>query len=171
MRTISMIVIHCSDTPDTMNIGAAEIRGWHTAKEPNGRGWADIGYHLVVRRSGTVELGRTEATVGAGVKGHNARSLHICWVGRWAPTSVQNEALLAEVLKWCRKYDLPATAVVGHCELDPGKTCPNINMRPVRAIIETMLKKVAQPAAPTLSAQSPAEPVTRPPSPALDPVK
>ncbi len=50
---INLIVVHCAATPPSMNIGAAEIRKWHTDK-----GWSDIGYHYVIRRDGTQEEGR-----------------------------------------------------------------------------------------------------------------
>lgn len=70
------IAIHCSATTDKMNIGAADIDKWH-----RGKGWKCLGYHYVIRRDGTVEEGREEATVGAHVEGWNAVSLGICMVG------------------------------------------------------------------------------------------
>lgn len=76
MRTINHLVVHCSATPQSMNIGAKEIRRWHKDK-----GWSDIGYHYVIRRSGKREKGRPDSKVGAHVKGHNAGSLGICLVG------------------------------------------------------------------------------------------
>ena len=36
------IVIHCSATKPTMDIGAYEIDRWHRE-----RGWLEIGYHFV----------------------------------------------------------------------------------------------------------------------------
>lgn len=76
MRKITRIVIHCSATPPTMNIGVEEIRQWHIA-----RGWSDIGYHYVITRNGTVEPGRPIKRPGAHVKGHNRDSIGICLVG------------------------------------------------------------------------------------------
>lgn len=75
-RGIDKIILHCSATPPTQDIGAGDIRRWHKA-----RGWADIGYHYVIRRDGSLEVGRDEAKVGAHVKGHNQGSLGICLVG------------------------------------------------------------------------------------------
>ena len=54
-------VVHCADTPAEMDIGAAEIRKWHT--EDNG--WDDIGYHYVIRRDGILENGRDTKMQGA----------------------------------------------------------------------------------------------------------
>lgn len=83
MREIKRIIIHCSATPPDLDIGAAEIRAWHTAPGWQGapNGWSDIGYHFVIRRDGLVEPGRPVERVGAHVKGHNADSIGICLVG------------------------------------------------------------------------------------------
>lgn len=70
------VVWHCSATRPGLDIGAKEIREWHVAK-----GWADIGYALVIRRDGTIEPGRALDAVGSHVAGHNTDSLGICLVG------------------------------------------------------------------------------------------
>ena len=46
MREINKVVVHCSATKQSMDIGAEDIRGWHKSK-----GWDDIGYHYVIRRN------------------------------------------------------------------------------------------------------------------------
>lgn len=136
MKKISKIIIHCSDSPDTVDIGVREIRLWHTMQPPAGRGWADIGYHAVVRRSGVVEMGRYEdgdsilegKEIGAHVSGENSDSLSICWVGKKKITYDQRRALLGHVLYWMKLHNIPAERVFGHYEFDKKKTCPNINM-------------------------------------------
>ena len=70
------IAIHCSATKPSHDVGAAEIRQWHKQQ-----GWSDIGYHLVIRRSGRVELGRSLNVAGAHVKGYNNVSLGVCLIG------------------------------------------------------------------------------------------
>ena len=55
------IVIHCSATPEDMDIGVEKIKHWHTVDN----GWDDIGYHYVVRRSGELETGREEHRTGS----------------------------------------------------------------------------------------------------------
>ena len=52
-KNTDTIVIHCAATRPHMDVGAKEIREWH--KE---RGFEDIGYHYVIRRTGVVEIGR-----------------------------------------------------------------------------------------------------------------
>lgn len=75
-RPLQEIIVHCSATRPSQDIGAAEIRKWHLE-----RGFNDIGYHYVIRRDGTVEKGRALNVVGAHCKGHNAYSIGICLVG------------------------------------------------------------------------------------------
>jgi hypothetical protein len=75
-RYTNKIIIHCAATPPGLDIGAATIRRWHLAK-----GWADIGYHYVIRRNGVVEGGRPVHTVGAHTRGQNSASVGICMVG------------------------------------------------------------------------------------------
>ena len=47
------IIIHCSATKPSMDIGVKEINEWHLQ-----RGWSGIGYHYVIRRNGDLETGR-----------------------------------------------------------------------------------------------------------------
>ena len=54
------IVIHCSQTRPSQNIGAKDIDRWHRE-----RGWLKIGYHKVIKRDGTVEQGREDDAIGA----------------------------------------------------------------------------------------------------------
>jgi len=77
MRYINLIVVHCSATKPSMDIGADEIYDWHV----NGNGWSDIGYHWVIRRSGQIQTGRPIERAGAHTKGHNSNSIGICLVG------------------------------------------------------------------------------------------
>lgn len=133
MRDINKIVIHCSDSPDSMDIGFKEINQWH--KE---RGWLDkksnisCGYHYIVRRNGKVEVGRPEGSVGSHAYGHNRMSIGICWVGRGQLTPKQDKALKKLVRDIRKKYSLPLSKVKGHYELNSGKTCPNFDMNEFR---------------------------------------
>lgn len=156
MRKVDAIVVHCSDSPDTLDIGAAVIRKWHTLKpateeeekydleHPNekpkreyGRGWLDIGYHYVVRRSGEIECGRLESQMGAHCPPLNARSLGVCWVGQGAPSPEQHTSLVRLVRELMDRYYISQGRVFGHREADPasGKTCPNIDMDAFRKAV------------------------------------
>ena len=71
------IIVHCSATKAKSDIGAREIREWHM-RDNN---WSDIGYHFVIRRDGTLEIGRPISYVGSHAFGHNRQSIGICLVG------------------------------------------------------------------------------------------
>lgn len=150
MQRITCLVLHCSDSPDNVDIGAKEIRAWHTEKPPKGRGWRDIGYHYVIRKSGRIELGRAEngdpfispLEVGAHVQGHNSHTLGICWVGRNDCSGPQRSALLSLLVSLLMRLNLKPDAVKGHRELAPesGKTCPNIDMEQLRSELQAIFK-------------------------------
>lgn len=140
MREIRKIIVHTSDSPDTMDIGAKEIRQWHTDPKPKGNGWSDIGYHFVIRRDGTVEKGRDISVVGAHVRGQNHDSIGICWVGRKEMTDAQKKSLYDLLTKLLKDHKLKVEDVYGHREFESGKTCPNIDPQ----IIRDELKKKSQ---------------------------
>lgn len=134
MRKITKIVIHCTDSDDSLDIGFREINDWHKQ-----RGWLspsgiNCGYHYVIRRNGAVERGRPDEEAGAHVKGHNAHSIGIVWVGRNQISEKQLKTLHALVTGVSRQYNLDLIDdVLGHKELDPNKTCPNLDMNLIRA--------------------------------------
>ena len=126
------IVIHCSQTRPSQNIGAKDIDRWHRE-----RGWLKIGYAKVIKRDGTVEQGRADDELQAHVKEYNHVSTSVCVVGgaeedNWkAPsdnfTSEQWESLKKVLEELVIKF--PEARIVGHYELDERKTCPNFNVR------------------------------------------
>ena len=132
MRKIKKIVVHCSASPDTMDIGVKEIREWHKQ-----RGFNDVGYHWVIRRDGKCEQGRPESQIGAHVKGHNRDSVGIVWVGIDEITEEQKKTLDRILRGLMKNYDLSVDDVVGHYELYSGKTCPNLDMAELRKSLRT----------------------------------
>ena len=122
MRKIRLIVVHCSATKATWDIGAAVITKMH-----RDRGFRECGYHYVVRLDGTIECGRNEFEMGAHVKGHNADSIGICYVGGLdengkpcdTRTVSQKTALVKKIKDLKLRY--PGTKVVGHRDLSPDK--------------------------------------------------
>lgn len=128
-RYINDIIIHCSDSPWRRDDKAKDIKAWHTAAPPLGRGWADIGYHYVIDLDGTVERGRVISRAGAHCYGHNAHSIGICYVGgrdadgRTADT--RTEAQKASMLKLVTNLTaMYGCATHGHHDYDHGKDCP-----------------------------------------------
>jgi N-acetylmuramoyl-L-alanine amidase len=78
MREIEEIIIHCSATRADMDyVDVDWVRKIHVEQ----RGWRDVGYHYFIKRDGVVEQGRPITQVGAHTKGHNSRSVGICYAG------------------------------------------------------------------------------------------
>ena len=121
MRDINLLVVHCSATRPSLDVRAVEIDRWHRL-----RGFARIGYHYVVLRSGVVELGREEQEIGAHTAGHNGRSIGICLVGGVAEDGRRAEAnfrpqqyrALAALLRELRQR-YPRARICGHRDLSP----------------------------------------------------
>ena len=127
---VKFIIVHCSYTPPKMDIGVKDIDRWHRE-----RGWMGCGYHLVIKRDGTVEQGRELSRQGAHVRGQNSRSVGICLVGGMRPKSPTPEinytdeqmASLRETIDNLISEEFPAATVKGHTDFDKGKTCPNFD--------------------------------------------
>lgn len=126
MRSINTIIVHCSATKPSMDIGVEKIRQWHKAK-----GWSDIGYHRVIRRDGTIEIGRPIQKVGAHAKGFNKNSVGVCLIGgiddKGKPennfTEKQFDALYGVVNNYRQDYDVET--ILGHTDLPHvAKACP-----------------------------------------------
>ncbi len=119
---IQHLVVHCSDTPDDEPIGAREIHQMHL-----GFGWQGTGYHRVITRSGTVEMGRPDYWQGAHVYGHNEISLGVCLIGRHAFTDAQFDALEIILRQWQEQH--PQASICGHRDFSyTDKTCPNFDV-------------------------------------------
>ena len=124
-RLITELIVHCSATPAGRDVTAADIRRWHKEE----RGFADIGYHFVVRLDGKVECGRPMADIGAHCRGHNSRSVGVCYVGGISShgrpadtrTRVQREALSGLLTALRRRF--PGAVIRGHRDFAPKAPC------------------------------------------------
>ncbi len=123
MRTITLIVIHCSAVRPDQTSSAAQIDSWHRQ-----RGWKlGIGYHYVVRRNGEIEPGRPEWMIGAHCLNHNSHSIGVCYEGgldiRGQPAdtrTAEQKAAMRQLLEDLhRRY--PRAVIVGHHDLNPHK--------------------------------------------------
>lgn len=119
-ESTDLIVVHCSASQQVADIGAFEIHKMHLL-----RGWQGIGYHLVIRKDGSVEIGEPMDNVGAHTKGHNLTSIGICLTGGInARGDAENNftpeqfGMLALVLDWLTEWH-PDAKVTGHRDLSP----------------------------------------------------
>lgn len=134
------IVVHCADTPAKMDVGVCDIRRWHLE-----RGWKDIGYHYVIRRSGLIEAGRHFSAVGAHVEGYNRVSIGICLVGRETNYTPEQWQALSRALMSLTHY-YKGASVLGHCDLDPLKKrhCPGFSVKKWWAAQNASMKDIGR---------------------------
>lgn len=126
MRKITLIIIHCSATPEGRNLDFEACRYEHV----HHRRFKDIGYHFYITRDGDIHRGRPIEQIGAHCKNHNAHSIGICYEGGLSSEGVpmdtrtmeQKGSLLA-LLRELRVL-FPGTLIVGHHDLNPIKPCP-----------------------------------------------
>ena len=130
MRKINEIIIHCSATPEGKDFTVDDIRRWHLARK-----FADIGYHYVIYRDGSVHKGRTENIAGAHCLGHNAHSIGICYIGGCTADgkhpkdtrTPQQKTALRQLVNQLKFY-YPHATVHGHNEFS-SKACPSFNVQ------------------------------------------
>ena len=130
MRKITEIIIHCSATPEGKDFTVEDIRRWHLARK-----FADIGYHYVIYRDGSVHKGRSEELTGAHCLGHNANSIGICYIGGVAKDgktpkdtrTPQQKTALRQLVNQLKFY-YPHATVHGHNEYS-NKACPSFNVQ------------------------------------------
>ena len=121
-RSTKLIVVHVSATPPSMDIGVEEIDKMH-----KDRGWSGCGYAEVIRRDGTLEIGRGHKAIGAHVKGFNSISFGICLIGgvdaRGRPQNNATPAQLAALEKRLRYHtrNYSQAKICGHRDLSPDK--------------------------------------------------
>ena len=131
------IVIHCSATPPTMDIGVEKIREWHVGENH----WDDVGYHHIVKRCGTLEPARPEEMQGSHNPQTNYRSVAVCLIGGsdasgdWENnfTDAQFVSLKSLILDLIKRYDMPKDfkqikKIIGHYQVDDKKECPSFKV-------------------------------------------
>ena len=130
-RTITEIIVHCTATPEGKDYTVDDIRKWHTAKPPQGRGWSDIGYHYVIDRKGHILPGRDVDTIGAHCEGHNAHSIGVVYIGGLSaldgkPKDTRTLSQKASLIRCLTelKSIYPQAKIYGHCDFTKSKPCP-----------------------------------------------
>ncbi|MBR0166153.1 MAG: N-acetylmuramoyl-L-alanine amidase [Prevotella sp.] len=75
MRKISRIFVHCTASWQH-NTTEASLR-----EEFRKKGWANPGYHYVIKTDGNIIQLMAESKVANGVYGYNKNSIHVAWIG------------------------------------------------------------------------------------------
>ncbi|MBQ9163779.1 MAG: N-acetylmuramoyl-L-alanine amidase [Bacteroidaceae bacterium] len=149
-KKLQYLVIHCTATPEGMEVSSAQIRRMHTDPvEKGGRGWKQVGYTDMIHLDGRVErlVGNNEDAnvdpweITNGAKGYNSISRHIVYVGgvknipkvaykdlppKDTRTAAQKEALRRYVTDFHKRF--PSVRIIGHREVAK-KACPSFDVQ------------------------------------------
>lgn len=143
-RVIRRLVLHHTAGRDSASAEAID------RDHRENRGWAAIGYHVVIRRDGEVWLadeGRDLEHPGAHVAGHNADAVAVAVAGDYTAGPLPEAAralLLDVVVGLCSLLGLHEGQVVGHREIPGTATaCPGYDPSELRA--ELALRRAAAP--------------------------
>ena len=142
MAKIKYLVIHCTGTPEGREVSADEIRRWHTAPPPSGRGWKQVGYTDMVHLNGRIErlVKNEDANVDTweitnGAVGFNSVSRHIVYVGGIDARSksakdTRTEAQKISLRKYVEDFHkrFPGVRIIGHNQLNKNKACPSFDV-------------------------------------------
>ena len=139
MRTINLIVIHCSATREDKSFTEYDLDICHRR-----RGFNGTGYHFYIRRDGSVTQHRKLLEVGAHCRPWNRCSIGICYEGgldadgRPADTRTpeQTEQFILLLMRMVKIF--PGVRIRGHRDM-PGsipKACPCFDAEGVFGYLE-----------------------------------
>lgn len=141
MANYSYLIIHCSATYEGVDIRPETIKEWHMGK--NGRNWSRVGYSDIITIDGALhnlhfkdgtnpydnKIESDEMTWG--VKGQNAYSKHVCYIGGLDKNTKEPKNTLTfeqeETLEIYIKHEIlrhPNILIAGHNQFS-NKACPS----------------------------------------------
>ena len=118
MRNIKYIAVHCTASHQSMTIEGLK-------QEFRRKGWVNPGYHYVVSPDGKITQLLDEDKVSNGVKGFNAVSINVAYIGgidtNGKPidnrTTAQKASLRSLLKMLHKKY--PTAVIQGHRDFSP----------------------------------------------------
>ena len=118
MRTINLIVVHCSATREDKSFTEHDLDVCHRR-----RGFNGVGYHFYIRKNGDIKSTRPLERIGAHSRGFNRESIGICYEGgldcmgqpKDTRTCWQKHSLRVLILTLLK--DFPGCRVCGHRDL------------------------------------------------------
>lgn len=130
MRAITHLVVHCTATSQKATVAAIQ-NYWR-----NALGWKNPGYHLIIEPDGSTHKLQDITRLANGVRGHNAHSIHIAWIGgvdaQNQPadnrTAAQKEGLVKVLTELKKRF--PGAIIQGHRDFaGVTKACPSFDAK------------------------------------------
>lgn len=133
IRSIKEIIVHCtaSDVEKHDKHALKYLHKFHVLEN----GWSDIGYHYVISKSKGLEIARPIIRTGSHVRGRNNYSIGIVLCGLNDFDEYQFIVLEKLLINLVCIFEIHPDSVLGHGEIDPSKSCPNIDMHGIRAFL------------------------------------
>ena len=125
MRDIRYIVFHCTATSQDAKVENI-VKYWKERL-----GWKNPGYHFIIEATGEVTQLQPISKPSNGVRGYNANSIHISYIGgkdiddRTTNQIIAQKAILKTLLA-----SFPNAEVLGHKDFpNVSKSCPRFNAK------------------------------------------
>jgi len=125
MRKIKYIVCHCTATSLTTKVESIE-KYWREKL-----GWKNAGYHFIIDRSGKVTQLQDLDKIANGVRGYNAKAIHVSTIGGKNEDDRTRSQMtaLATILKTLKAV-YPEAEVLGHRDFPRvSKSCPRYDAK------------------------------------------
>ena len=141
-RKINLIVMHCTATKPETKFGAKECDVEHMRRWGKRSG---CGYHYIIRKDGTLELGRDVDYMGAHVKGLNRNSIGIAYEGgldkegkpKILGMTIEQSYTMFNLMTQIKLFSDIEIDIKGHGELPfVNKACPCEDMNRVRKNVD-----------------------------------
>ena len=122
MRTINLIVVHCSATREDKSFTEHDLDVCHRR-----RGFNGVGYHFYIRKNGDIKSTRPLERIGAHSRGFNRESIGICYEGGLdahgcpADTRTPEQRAALKLLVHQLFGTFPGSRVCGHRDLSPDR--------------------------------------------------
>lgn len=126
-RRIDFIVIHCTATPKTTTVASIQNHWKNVLK------WKSPGYHFLILPDGqTISLQPLDLPTN-GVKGFNANSIHISYIGGQFEDdrTPAQKASIVKAIRAAQGYAFPNKPTIqGHRDFpNVAKSCPQFNAK------------------------------------------
>jgi hypothetical protein len=116
------LVIHHSVIYDNDDLTSVQdVQALHQTD----RAWADVGYHFLVGKGGSIYEGRDLQVRGTHVAGYNTGSVGVCLLGNTSVDGVPDAQwqALGQISFWLKDF-LTLTHIAAHRDFNPQTECP-----------------------------------------------
>lgn len=126
-RNVTRLVYHCTATQQNASVQAI-VNYWK-----NNLGWINPGYHIIIKPDGSWTYLQDFNRPSNGVRGINATSIHISYIGgidkngRAIDNRTPEQIEVMEVAYWLFKDKIKDLTFHGHYEFS-NKACPSFNV-------------------------------------------